>query len=214
MLPLREVEFAVPNVITGDEVRRQQLVLFWTGGEKDFHRCGRENGDSHSLIVGPLLMMKEQGFRMPIEYLMWAPLVGTSLVLYATLAAGALFSIANSDWVSPSSRRLWAAAVILLPIVGAVLWLAASHHHNTTHDDVADADRPPKADAGTVAPATRFLAKGKPAQRTQAKRTSAKRTPDKRALSRVKPPPKRTKASDDAGRRVPPVHRLRKDGGI
>lgn len=68
---------------------------------------------------------------MPVEYLMWAPLVATSLVLYVTLAAGALFSIAHSGWVSPSSRRMWAAAVVLLPVGGAVLWLAASHRHTT-----------------------------------------------------------------------------------
>lgn len=87
---------------------------------------------------------------MPIEYLMWAPLVGTSLVLYVTLALGALFSIANSGWVSASSRRLWAAVVILLPIAGSVLWLAASHRHNTAHRDDGGADGQPQTEAVTA----------------------------------------------------------------
>ncbi|MBO0909640.1 MULTISPECIES: PLDc N-terminal domain-containing protein [Arthrobacter] len=64
---------------------------------------------------------------MPIEYLMWAPLVVLSLVLYLTLAAAALYSLAGSPWVSSSARRGWMLAVVLLPVVGSVLWLAASH---------------------------------------------------------------------------------------
>ncbi|WP_461169584.1 PLD nuclease N-terminal domain-containing protein [Arthrobacter sp. Z1-15] len=155
---------------------------------------------------------------MPIEYLMWAPLVATSLVLYVTLAAAAFFSIANSDWVSPFSRRLWAATVILLPIAGAVLWLAASHRYNTTHHDDGEAERTPKADAGKVAPDRSFLAKRKPVQRTtgkrtQAKRTKARRTLAKRTLSKGKPA-KRTAASHGTVRWTLPVHRLRSRGGI
>ncbi|WP_341394319.1 PLD nuclease N-terminal domain-containing protein [Arthrobacter sp. G119Y2] len=166
---------------------------------------------------------------MPIEYLMWAPLVATSLVLYVTLAAAAFFSIANSDWVSPLSRRLWAATVILLPIAGAVLWLAASHRYNTTHHDDGEAERTPKADAGKaertpkadagkVAPDRSFLAKRKPVQRTtgkrtQAKRTKARRTLAKRTLSKGKPA-KRTAASHGSGRWTLPVHHLRSRGGI
>lgn len=77
---------------------------------------------------------------MPVEYLMWAPLVATSLALYVTLAAGALFSIAQSDWVPLSSRRVWVVVVVLLPVAGAVLWLAASHLHTAAG----------RGDAGTV----------------------------------------------------------------
>lgn len=118
---------------------------------------------------------------MPIEYLMWAPLVGTSLVLYATLAAGALFSIASSEWVSSSSRRLWAAAVILLPIAGAVSWLAASHRHNTTHHDDEENDMGPQPRARRAAPAKRMrsngatLARRKPGKGTTGKRMTGKR---------------------------------------
>lgn len=79
---------------------------------------------------------------MPLEYLMWAPVVALSLVLYVTLAIGALFSLSNSGWVSPSSRRGWAAAVVLLPVAGAVLWLASSHRHTVAVADVPSADVP------------------------------------------------------------------------
>lgn len=87
---------------------------------------------------------------MPIEYLMWAPLVCTSVVLYITLALGALFSVANSSWVSGSSRWLWAAVVILLPIAGAVLWLAASHRYNTAHRDDGGTGAQPQTEAGAA----------------------------------------------------------------
>lgn len=87
---------------------------------------------------------------MPIEYLMWAPLVCTSVVLYITLALGALFSVANSSWVSGSSRWFWAAVVILLPIAGAVLWLAASHRYNTAHRDDGGTGAQPQTDAGVA----------------------------------------------------------------
>ncbi|GAA3293114.1 PLD nuclease N-terminal domain-containing protein [Arthrobacter citreus] len=87
---------------------------------------------------------------MPIEYLMWAPLVCTSVVLYITLALGALFSVANSSWVSGSSRWFWAAVVILLPIAGAVLWLAASHRYNTAHRDDGGTGAQPQTEAGAA----------------------------------------------------------------
>lgn len=64
---------------------------------------------------------------MTVEYLMWAPLVALSVVLYLTLAASALYSLAGSSWVAVPARGLWILAVILLPVAGAVLWLAASH---------------------------------------------------------------------------------------
>ena len=64
---------------------------------------------------------------MPIEQMMWAPLVVLALILSLVLAAAALFSLAGSSWVSGPSRPLWILTVILLPVVGPVLWLAASH---------------------------------------------------------------------------------------
>ncbi|WP_354182949.1 hypothetical protein [Arthrobacter sp. UYP6] len=64
---------------------------------------------------------------MPVEYLIWAPLAALSLVLYLTLTAAALYSLAGSSWVAVPARRLWILAVIVLPVAGAVLWLAASH---------------------------------------------------------------------------------------
>lgn len=88
---------------------------------------------------------------MPVEYLMWVPLVATSLVLYVTLAVGALFSIANSGWVPSSSRPVWAATVVVLPVAGAILWLAASHRHNTAgRDEARAAVRQPDGDGHTM----------------------------------------------------------------
>jgi len=81
-------------------------------------------------------------FVMPIEYLMWAPLVVLSLVLYLTLAVAALFSLAGSSWVSSSARRGWRLAVVLLPVAGSVLWLAASHRQ-TAAFPTDDGDQPP-----------------------------------------------------------------------
>lgn len=72
---------------------------------------------------------------MPIEYLMWSPLAIVALVLYVTLCAAALVSLASSDWASVTGRRVWAAVVLLLPVAGAVLWLAASHRHQPVHPD-------------------------------------------------------------------------------
>lgn len=72
-------------------------------------------------------MMKEHGLFMPVEYLMWAPFMVLSLILYVTLAAAALFSLASSSWVPVSSRRAWMVGVVLFPVLGAVLWFAVSH---------------------------------------------------------------------------------------
>ncbi len=101
---------------------------------------------------------------MPIEYLMWAPLVVLSLVLYLTLAAAALFSLAGSSWLSRSARRVWMLAVVLLPVAGAILWLAASHRRTVafptedlpTDDFPSDArptDNLPTNDRDTRSPA-------------------------------------------------------------
>ena len=83
---------------------------------------------------------------MPIEYLMWAPLVVLSLVLYLTLAAAALFSLAGSPWLSRSARRVWMLAVVLLPVAGAILWFAASHRR-TVAFPTDDGDAPPAPEA-------------------------------------------------------------------
>ena len=88
--------------------------------------------------VGPLFMMKEQGYSMPIEYLMWLPLIAVSVVLYATLAAAALFSVRNSLWVSVAGRRAWAAVIVLIPVAGAVLWLFTSHRRILAFPDEAE----------------------------------------------------------------------------
>ncbi|WAP52173.1 hypothetical protein OL239_02375 [Arthrobacter sp. ATA002] len=77
---------------------------------------------------------------MPVEYLMWAPLIALSVVLYITLAVAALYSLAGSAWVAMPARRLWMLAVVLLPVAGAVLWLAASHRRTAAIP--ADDDRP------------------------------------------------------------------------
>ncbi|WP_181034486.1 PLDc N-terminal domain-containing protein [Arthrobacter sp. 08Y14] len=87
---------------------------------------------------------------MPIEYLMWAPLVVLSLVLYLTLAAAALYSLAGSPWVSSSARRGWMLAVVLLPVVGSVLWLAASHRR-TAGFPTDDGENPPMSEAPDAA---------------------------------------------------------------
>ena len=82
---------------------------------------------------------------MPIEYLMWLPLIAVSVVLYATLAAAALFSVRNSLWVSVAGRRAWAAVIVLIPVAGAVLWLFTSHRRNLAFPDEAE---DPGASAG------------------------------------------------------------------
>ena len=82
---------------------------------------------------------------MPIEYLMWAPLVVLSSILYLTLAAAALCSLAGSSWVSRSARRVWMLGVVLLPVAGSVLWFAASHRRTLTFP-TDDGENPPTSE--------------------------------------------------------------------
>ena len=71
---------------------------------------------------------------MPLELLLWAPLAALILVLYLTSAAAALYSLAGSPWVSAAARPVWLLAVVLIPVAGAVLWLAASHRRTMLFD--------------------------------------------------------------------------------
>ncbi|MCC3265870.1 PLD nuclease N-terminal domain-containing protein [Arthrobacter gengyunqii] len=87
---------------------------------------------------------------MPIEYLMWAPLVVLSLILYLTLAAAALCSLAGSSWVSRSARRAWMLVVVLLPVAGSILWFAASHRR-TLAFPTDYGENPPTPDTPDVA---------------------------------------------------------------
>ena len=142
---------------------------------------------------------------MPIEYLMWAPLVCTSLILYVTLGLGALFSIANSSWVSGSSRWLWAAAVILLPIAGAVLWLAASHRYNTAQRGTA---HPGIAQRSTPLPDTSQRDGG-----TGGHLPSETGTADSRATDTDRTAGATTARGEESAP-VLPVRRVRKSGGF
>lgn len=51
--------------------------------------------------------------------------IGTTFVIvYAALTIAALVTLAKSSKISSGQRIVWIVAVILLPLVGAAVWLA------------------------------------------------------------------------------------------
>lgn len=62
---------------------------------------------------------------MPVEFLMWIPAAVLLLLLVLTLTAGALISLYRTDWAAGRVRALWCAAILLVPVAGALTWLAA-----------------------------------------------------------------------------------------
>ncbi|WP_312178417.1 hypothetical protein [Arthrobacter sp.] len=65
---------------------------------------------------------------MPVEFLMWIPAAILLLIVILTLMAGALFSLCRTGWAAGRVRALWCAVILLLPVAGALAWLAVSQH--------------------------------------------------------------------------------------
>lgn len=65
---------------------------------------------------------------MPVEYLMWIPAAALALLLTVTLTTGAVISLFRTEETTGASRALWLAAVLLLPVAGALAWLAVLQH--------------------------------------------------------------------------------------
>ena len=61
---------------------------------------------------------------MSVDYLMWIPAAALLALLVLTLTAGALISLFRTGEVTGVRRAFWCAAVLLLPVVGALVWLA------------------------------------------------------------------------------------------
>lgn len=55
---------------------------------------------------------------------MWIPAAVLLLLLVLTLTAGALISLWRTDWAAGTVRSLWCALILLLPVAGALAWLA------------------------------------------------------------------------------------------
>lgn len=55
---------------------------------------------------------------------MWLPAAVLLLVVVLTLMVGALISLHRTELVSSGARALWFTVIFLLPVVGALAWLA------------------------------------------------------------------------------------------
>ena len=65
---------------------------------------------------------------MPVEFLMWIPAAVLLLLLILTLTAGALISLLRTEETTGAVRALWFTAVVLVPVAGALAWLAVLQH--------------------------------------------------------------------------------------
>ena len=65
---------------------------------------------------------------MPVEYLMWIPAAALALLLTVTLTTGAVISLFRTEETTGARRALWFAVVLLLPVAGALAWLAVLQH--------------------------------------------------------------------------------------
>lgn len=77
---------------------------------------------------------------MPVEFLMWIPATVLLLLLVLTLMAGALVSLYRTDWAAGRVRALWCGAILLLPVAGALAWLAVLQRHTRCAPANATAD--------------------------------------------------------------------------
>ena len=78
---------------------------------------------------------------MPVEFLMWIPAAALLLLLVLTLTAGGLFSLYRTDWAAGGVRALWCAAIVLLPVGGALAWLTMLHRR-TRREPVVEGGGP------------------------------------------------------------------------
>ena len=73
---------------------------------------------------------------------MWIPAALLLLIVVLTLMAGALFSLCRTDWAAGGVRTLWFAVIVLLPVAGALAWLAVSQRRTRRE--------PPDSEPGQV----------------------------------------------------------------
>lgn len=69
---------------------------------------------------------------MSVDLLMWIPAVALLALLVLTLTAGALISLFRTEETTGARRALWFAVVLLVPVAGALAWLAALQHNTRT----------------------------------------------------------------------------------
>ena len=69
---------------------------------------------------------------MSVDFLMWRPAAVLLALLVLTLTAGALFSLFRTGETTGGKRVFWFAVVLLLPVVGALAWLAVLQHSTRT----------------------------------------------------------------------------------
>lgn len=61
---------------------------------------------------------------MSVDFIMWIPAAALLALLVLTLTAGALISLFRTEETTGARRVLWFAVVLLLPVAGALAWLA------------------------------------------------------------------------------------------
>ena len=65
---------------------------------------------------------------MPVDVIMWIPAAALLALLILTLTAGALISLLRTEETTGARRVAWFAAVLLVPVAGAIAWLAVLQH--------------------------------------------------------------------------------------
>ena len=72
---------------------------------------------------------------MTVDVLMWIPACVLLALLVLTLTAGALVSLFRTRETTGARRVLWCAVVLLVPVAGALAWLAVLQHSTRTAAD-------------------------------------------------------------------------------
>lgn len=80
---------------------------------------------------------------MSVDLLMWIPACVLLTLLVLTLTAGALVSLFRTSEVTGTRRALWFAAVLLVPVAGALAWLAVLQHSTRAAVAAAPETEPP-----------------------------------------------------------------------
>lgn len=65
---------------------------------------------------------------MSVDLIMWIPAAALLALLVLTLTAGALISLFRTEETTGAVRVLWLAVVLLVPVAGALAWLAVLQH--------------------------------------------------------------------------------------